>query len=53
MQFVMDFAVNYTCGFAEEIQSAYFDKNTVTLHLVVIYTTDTTNNEVKDKSLVV
>lgn len=49
----MDFAENYTCGFAEEIQSAYFDKNTVTLHPVVIYYKDTTNNEVKHKSLVV
>ncbi|KAL3859782.1 hypothetical protein ACJMK2_009976 [Sinanodonta woodiana] len=32
----MDFAENYTCGFAEEIQSAYFDKNVVTLHPVLI-----------------
>lgn len=36
----MDFAENYTCGFAEEIQSAYFTK-------------DETGNEVKHKSLVV
>jgi hypothetical protein len=47
------FAENYTCRFAEENQSAYFDKNTETLHPVVIYNKDTTNNEVKDKSLVV
>lgn len=49
----MDFVENYTCGFAEEIQSAYFDKNTVTLHPVVIYRKDETENEVKHKSLVV
>lgn len=50
----MDFAENYTCGFAEEIQSAYFDKNAVTLHPVVIYyTKEETGNDVKHKSLVV
>lgn len=49
----MDFAENYTRGFAEEIQSAYFDKNAVTLHSVVIYTKEETGNEVKHKSLVV
>jgi hypothetical protein len=49
----MDFAENYTSGFAEEIQSAYFDKNTVTLHPVAIYSKDVTGNEVKHKSLVV
>lgn len=49
----MDFAENYTCGFAEEIQSAYFDKNAVTLHPVVIYyTKEETENDVKHKSLV-
>lgn len=50
----MDFAENYTCGFAEEIQSAYFDKNAVTLHPVVIYTKDKEDEvKVKHKSLVV
>ena len=34
----MDFAENYSCGHAEEIQTAYFDKCSVTLHPVVIYT---------------
>ena len=34
----MDFAENYSCGYAEEVQSAYFDKTSVTLHPVVIYT---------------
>ena len=33
----MDFAENYSCGHAEEIQTAYFDKCSVTLHPVVIY----------------
>ena len=36
----MDFAENYSCGHAEEIQTAYFDKCSVTLHPVVIYTRD-------------
>ena len=49
----MNFAENYTCGFAEEIQPAYFDKNTVTLHPVVIYRKDETENIVKRESLVV
>ncbi|KAL3847444.1 hypothetical protein ACJMK2_018350 [Sinanodonta woodiana] len=50
----MDFAENYTCGFAEEIQSAYFDKNAVTLHPVVIYTKDKEDEvKVKQKSQVV
>lgn len=48
----MDFAENYTFGFADKIQSAYFDKNSVTLHPVVVYTKDETENEVKHKSLV-
>ncbi|KAL3871849.1 hypothetical protein ACJMK2_039821 [Sinanodonta woodiana] len=52
----MDFAENYTCGFAEEIQSAYFDKNpnAVMLHPVVIYTKDNEDEvKVKHKSQVV
>ncbi|KAL3875659.1 hypothetical protein ACJMK2_033589 [Sinanodonta woodiana] len=50
----MDFAENYICGFAEEIQSAYFDKNAVTLHPVVIYTKDKEDEvKVKHKLLVV
>ncbi|KAL3868443.1 hypothetical protein ACJMK2_041250 [Sinanodonta woodiana] len=44
----MDFAENYTCGFAEEIQAAYFDKNAVTLHPVAIHTKDK-EDEVKVK----
>ena len=50
----MDFAENYTCGFAEEIQAAYFDKNAVTLHPVVIHTKDKEDEvKVKHTSLVV
>lgn len=33
----MDFAENYSCGHADEIQTAYFDKCSVTLHPVVLY----------------
>lgn len=33
----MDFAENYVCSHADEVQSAYFDKGTVTLHPTVIY----------------
>lgn len=42
----MDFAENYICGFAEEIQSAYFDKNTATLHPFVVYRKDETENDI-------
>ncbi|KAL3880396.1 hypothetical protein ACJMK2_032640 [Sinanodonta woodiana] len=51
---------NYTCGFEEDIQSAYFDNNDVTLHPVVIYTKDkedevynTIQYKIKHKSQVV
>ena len=33
----MDFAVNYSCIQANEVQSAYFDKASVTLHPIVMY----------------
>ncbi|CAG2223343.1 unnamed protein product [Mytilus edulis] len=33
----MDFAENYSCVHADEVQSAYFDKASVTLHPVVLY----------------
>ena len=33
----MDFAENYVCSHADEVQSAYFDKGAVTLHPTVIY----------------
>lgn len=33
----MDFAENFSCTAADEVQSAYFNSNSVTLHPVVIY----------------
>ena len=33
----MDFAENYVCSQADEVQSAYFDKAAVTLHTMVVY----------------
>jgi len=33
----MGFSENYTCSTLEEIQSAYWNSSTVTLHLAVIY----------------
>jgi hypothetical protein len=36
----MDFAENYSCGHADEIQNAYLDKYSVTLHPVVVYFKD-------------
>ena len=46
----MDFAENYMCRSSEEIQSAYFNQTSVTIHPVVIYFRD--NNELKHNSLV-
>ncbi|MES9883292.1 MAG: hypothetical protein ABW185_20700 [Sedimenticola sp.] len=40
----MDFAENYSCGQADEVQSAYFDKSSVTLHPAVIYRKDINGN---------
>ena len=34
---VMDFAKNYKCGFQNEVQSAYFDQNMVTIHPMMHY----------------
>ena len=39
----MDFAENYSCSHADEVQSAYFDKGSVTLHPVVTYYKDSDN----------
>ena len=33
----MDFAENFTCGTSDEIQSAYWNASTVSLHPVVVY----------------
>lgn len=34
---VMDFAENYKCGSQNEVQSAYFDQNMVTIHPMMYY----------------
>ena len=34
---IMDFAENYKCSFQNEVQSAYFDQNMVTIHPMVYY----------------
>ncbi|KAK3108272.1 hypothetical protein FSP39_004647 [Pinctada imbricata] len=49
----MDFAENYACSIAEEVQSAYINKSAVTLHPVVIHTRNTENQDVQHKSIVV
>lgn len=49
----MDFVENYICGFVEEIQLVYFDKNVVMLYFVVIYIKEEMGNDVKYKLLVV
>lgn len=50
----MDFVENYICGFVEEIQLVYFDKNLVMLYFVVIYyIKEEMGNDVKYKLLVV
>ena len=36
----MDFAENYSCRSLEEVQSAYFNQTTVTLHPMVVYYND-------------
>lgn len=46
----MDFAQNYTCGHTEEIQSAYFAKEQVTLHPMVLHFKE--GGELKHKSFV-
>ena len=40
----MDFVENYSCSHADEVQSAYFDKGSVTLHPVVSYYKDADHN---------
>lgn len=39
----MDFAENYNCKTADEIQSAYWNQSQVTLHPMVLYYRDTTS----------
>ena len=48
----MDFAQNYTCSHAVEIQSAYFAKPSVPLHPMVVYYRDGTDGELKHKSFI-
>jgi hypothetical protein len=48
-----DFDGNYSCSFAAEIQTAYFDKSTKTLHPVIVYFRDKETDEVKNKSKVI
>ena len=48
----MDFAENFTCRSLEEIQSAYWNQTSVTLHPVVVYYRDPGTSEVKHKSVV-
>ena len=36
----MDFAENYTTGYQEEVQSAYYDRAQITLHPVVVHYVD-------------
>ena len=46
----MDFAENYSCQSLDEIQSAYWNQTTVTLHPTVIYYKQ--GQELKHKSLI-
>ena len=34
---IIDFAENYKCNFQNEVQSAYFDQNMVTIHPIMCY----------------
>ena len=49
----MDFAENYLCSQADEVQSAYFDKQGVTLHPSVVYYRPTQDGPLLHKSYVV
>ncbi|MES9879633.1 MAG: hypothetical protein ABW185_01985 [Sedimenticola sp.] len=48
----MDFAENYSCKSAQEIQSAYWNSSQVTLHPIVVYYKDTETDEIMHKSYV-
>ncbi|KAJ8048235.1 hypothetical protein HOLleu_00469 [Holothuria leucospilota] len=48
----MDFAENYTCVPLEEVQSGYWNQESVTLHPTVIYYRDTESNTLKHHSYV-
>lgn len=49
----MDFAENYACKSAEEIQSAYWNQTLVTLHPTVIYTKTSEQEPIKHQSFVI
>jgi len=44
----MDFSENYKCSFQNEVQSAYFDQNLVTIHPSMNY-----NKKIEDKEIIV
>ena len=48
----MDFSENFTCQSADEIQSAYWNRTSVTLHPVVVYYADTDCSQLRHKSFV-
>lgn len=48
----MDFAENYACKTADEIQSAYWNQSSVTLHPMVVYFRDENTFTLKHKSYV-
>lgn len=49
----MDFAENYSCCNADEIQSAYFNPTQVTLHPLVVYFKDDITHNLLHKSFIV
>lgn len=49
----MDFSENYCCKTMEEVQSAYWNQQAVTLHPIVIYTRPAEDVPVQHKSFVV
>ncbi|XP_046548265.1 uncharacterized protein LOC124258241 [Haliotis rubra] len=48
----MDFAENYNCKSVEEIQSAYWNQTSVTLHPVVVYTLPVDGSDLQHQSFV-
>ncbi len=48
----MDFAENYSCKSAEEIQSAYWNSSQVTLHPMVVYYRDLESGDLRHQSFV-
>lgn len=48
----MDFAENYSCKTADEIQSAYWNQSQVTLHPIVVYFKDQTTKKLAHRSYV-